>query len=96
MSIILPATITTNSAPAESRASVTVSVQSVGRPRSLGLSESDDCVLAMHTGKCPKPRLLDVEPETLLGGQIDVEQAAVKTVHSSTSRIRGKNQKLVA
>lgn len=40
-----------NPAPAERCASVTVNVQSFGAPRSFGLSVSDACVLAMHTGR---------------------------------------------
>jgi len=46
-------------APAESDASVILSVHPVGAPRSLGLSENEYWVLAMHTGSKPNPQSLN-------------------------------------
>ncbi len=51
ISIMLPEIATTKPAPAESDASVIFNVHPVGAPISLGLSESEYCVLAMHTGR---------------------------------------------
>ena len=55
MSIMFPATATTKPAPAESEASVTLSVQPVGAPITLGLSVSEYWVLAMQTGRPTEP-----------------------------------------
>src|SRR5271165_3564361 len=52
---MLPAITTTKPAPAATCAPVTVSVHPRGAPVSFGLSDSDDCVLAMQTGNRPKP-----------------------------------------
>src|SRR4051794_15568571 len=59
ISIMLPAIATTKPAPAEREASVILSVHPVGAPRSLGLSENEYCVLAMHTGSEPNPQSLN-------------------------------------
>jgi len=56
---MLPAMATTKPAPAERDASVILSVQPVGAPRSLGLSENEYCVLAMHTGSLAKHQSLN-------------------------------------
>src|ERR1700704_5431195 len=50
ISIMLPAIATMKPAPAEREASLILSVQPVGAPGSLGLSENEYCVLAMQTG----------------------------------------------
>ncbi len=44
---------TTNPAPAESEAFVTLSVQPVGAPSRLGSSDKEYCVLAIQTGNFP-------------------------------------------
>src|SRR5712664_4338139 len=53
ISIMLPAITTTNPAPAESEALVTLSVQPAGAPRRFGSSDKEYCVLAMQTGNFP-------------------------------------------
>jgi len=45
----------TKPAPTDARTSRTGRVQPVGAPLSAGSEEIDRCVLAMHTGRCPKP-----------------------------------------
>ena len=42
-------------APAEIRTSPTETVKSLGRPRRVGSSESERCVLAMQMGRAPYP-----------------------------------------
>src|SRR6476646_5845041 len=59
MSIMLPAMATTKPAPAERDASVILSVHPVGAPRSLGLSENEYWVLAIHTGNLAKHQSLN-------------------------------------
>src|SRR6202140_3530463 len=59
ISIMFPAMATMNPAPAERDASVIFSVQPVGAPRSLGLSENEYCVLAMQTGSVAKDQSLN-------------------------------------
>src|SRR6476620_1071807 len=59
ISIMLPAIATMNPAPAEREASVILSVQPVGAPRSLGLAENEYCVLAMQTGSLAKHQSLN-------------------------------------
>src|SRR5216683_315398 len=56
ISIMLPAITTTNPAPAESEALVTLSVQTAGAPRRLGSSDKEYCVLAMQTGNFAWPQ----------------------------------------
>src|SRR5690242_2140652 len=46
--------------------------------------------------KCAQPRLLEIDPGAFSRAQIDVQQAAMKSVHGSASRVRGKNKNLVA
>src|SRR5258708_8740780 len=53
ISIMLPAITTTNPAPAESEALVTLSVQPAGAPRRFGSSDKQYCVLAIQTGNFP-------------------------------------------
>src|ERR1700737_3833412 len=53
ISIMLPAITTTNPAPAESEALVTLSVQPAGAPRRFGSSDKEYWVLAMQTGNFP-------------------------------------------
>src|SRR5262249_20742228 len=59
ISIMLRAITTTKPAPAESEASVTFRVQPEGDPRTLGLSEKEYWVLAMHTGSRLKHQSLN-------------------------------------
>src|SRR5258707_1139576 len=59
ISIMFPAIATMNPAPAERDASLMLSVQPEGAPRSLGLSENEYCVFAMQTGSLPKPQSLN-------------------------------------
>src|SRR5258708_35054503 len=59
ISIMFPEITTTKPAPAESDASVILSVQPEGAPSSLGLSENEYCVLAMQTGSLAKPQSLN-------------------------------------
>src|SRR5258708_22994105 len=49
ISIMLPAITTTNPAPAESEALVTLSVQPAGPPTRFGSSTTEYCGLPMHT-----------------------------------------------
>src|SRR5215831_16309373 len=56
ISIMLPEIATTKPAPAESDAFVTLRVQPLGAPRSFGLSESEYCVFAIHTGSFAYPQ----------------------------------------
>ena len=56
MSMMLPATATTNPAPPLTMMSRTCTVKPEGRPTSLALSEREYCVLAMMTGVFPYPR----------------------------------------
>ena len=53
MSIMLPQMMTRKPAPADSAASVTVSVQPFGAPNIFGLSEIEACVFAMQIGRLP-------------------------------------------
>src|SRR6266511_3608497 len=53
ISIMLPATATTNPEPADKVASVTLSVQPLGAPSNRALSENEYCVFATHTGSAP-------------------------------------------
>ena len=55
MVMMSPQIATTNSAPADSRTSRTVTMWSVGAPLASGLVEKLYCVLAMQTGTLPKP-----------------------------------------
>ena len=52
---ISPVYITINPAPDDNLASRTVILKFSGFPRSEGLSESEYCVFAIHTGRCPNP-----------------------------------------
>ena len=59
MSIMLPEMTTTNPAPAESEALLTLSVQPVGAPRRFGSSDSEYCVLAMQTENFSYPHAVN-------------------------------------
>ena len=54
--MISPVSTTTNPAPADSRTCLTVTRKCSGRPSRAGLSEREYWVLAMQTGRPPKPR----------------------------------------
>ena len=56
ISIMAPEVTTRKPAPADSSTSETRSFQPVGAPIRFGSSESEYCVLAMHTGRWPKPQ----------------------------------------
>ncbi len=55
MVITSPHSATTKPAPADSRTSRTGSTKPAGAPNSLGSAEKLYCVLAMQTGRWPKP-----------------------------------------
>ena len=55
--IILPVIGMINPAPAAISICRTVTTKSFGRPSNFGLSDSDFCVLAIHTGSLSKPRV---------------------------------------
>ena len=55
MVMISPHTATTKPAPAASRTSRIWTGWPVGAPSAVGSVEKLYCVLAMHTGRCPKP-----------------------------------------
>ena len=52
---ISPDSASRNPAPAEARTCRTVMVKSLGAPAFVGSSDKERCVLAMHTGKSPRP-----------------------------------------
>ena len=60
MVMMSPQTATTKPAPADSRTSLTGSVWPVGAPLRFGSEEKLYWVLAMQTGRSPKPRVLQV------------------------------------